>query len=366
MKIKQIEVFRHDLDVINGPYVYSGGTLEALTTFLVKMTTDSGLIGWGETCPLGPTYQPAHAGGALAGLREIAPHLIGAEALPRAVSHIMEGALAGHYYAKAAIDIAVHDVLARALGVPVHVLLGGALRDSVPSYYAISLMSPEETARAVIEKQREGYRALQIKIGSGDIRKDAEVLHQAYGVLEPGVTLAADANRSLTTTDILHLSRMVSDVPVAFEQPCDSLEEIDAVRGRLHHPIYLDESTVDIPTVLSLLGQGRCDGLGMKLTRVGGLSPMLAVRDMASARRAPMSVDDGWGGDVIAAACVHMAATVEAKLFRGTWLAAPYIERHYDPENGIEIVGGKIDVPTGPGLGVIPDEALFGAPVAVV
>ncbi len=364
MKITRIDIFQHDLEVVNGPYVFSGGTLSALTSFLVRVTSDSGVVGWGETCPLGPTYQPAHALGALAGLRELAPHLIGVEALPRVAGQVMAAALDGHHYAKAAIDIALYDLLGRALGQPVHVLLGGALRSRIPSYYAISIMSPEDTARAVREKQREGFRALQIKIGSGEVRQDAEVLRAAYAMLEPGVTLAADANRSMTTADALHLSRMVQEIPVAFEQPCRTLQESDSLRGRLHHPIYLDETTEDVATVLSLLGQGRCDGLGMKLTRVGGLSPMLTIRDMAAARCAPMSVDDTWGGDVIAAACVHMGATVDPGVFRGTWISAPYIDHHYDRAKGVRIVGGHIDLPSGPGLGIDPDETLFGGPVA--
>ena len=101
----------------------------------------------------------------------------------------------------------------------------------------------------------------------------------------------------------------------------------------------------------------------MKLTRVGGLTAMRTIRDIAAARGAMLSVDDGWGGDIIAAACMHMGATVEPRLFRGTWLAAPYIDHHYDPAGGVSIRDGWIDVPDGPGLGVTPDESLFGAPV---
>lgn len=363
MKIAKISVYQHELKVVNGPYVYAGGTLQALTTQLVKLTGDNGETGWGETCPLGPTYQPAHALGALAGLQELAPALIGTDALPRVAARTMQAALDGHNYAKAAIDIALYDLLGRSLGVPVHALLGGAVRHKIPSYYAISLMSPEDTAKAVEVKQREGYRALQIKVGCGDVRRDAEVLNAAFEVLAPGVSLAADGNRSMTSAECLQLSQLTAHIPLALEQPCRTLAETDSVRDRLAHPLYLDEATEDVATVLSALGQGRCDGLGMKVTRVGGLSPMLAVRDMAEARRVPMSVDDSWGGDIIAAACVHLGATVAPELFRGTWLAAPYIEHHYDPANGVRIEKGEISVPVGPGLGIVPDESLFGAPV---
>jgi len=364
MKIASIEIFQHGLKVVNGPYIYSGGTLDSLTTYLVKIKSDGGLTGWGETCPLGPTYQPAHAAGALAALHELAPNLIGEPVLPRPLMHKMDSLLAEHNYAKAAIDIAVYDLLGKALQQPVHALLGGALREKVPSYYAISLLSPEESVRIVKEKQKEGYRALQIKSGSGDVRKDAEVIRSIYEVLAPGVTMAVDANRAMTTAEVIQFSNLVRDVPLALEQPCNTIEETRSLMGRVNHPIYLDESAVDVVTVMTELGRGTCDGLGMKLTRVGGLSSMITVRDMAAARNAPMSVDDSWGGDVIAAACVHMASTVAPRLFRGTWLAAPYIEQHYDPVNGIRIVDGEIQVPQAHGLGVTPDESLFGSPVA--
>lgn len=364
MKISKISIFQHELAVVNGPYVFSGGTLDTLTTCLVRITSDTGHVGWGETCPLGPTYQPAHAGGALAALVEIAPTLIGSEALPRIAKRTMEHALDGHNYAKAAIDIALYDLLGQALEQPAHTLLGGALRPTIPSYYAISIMSPQETAQTVRQKQAEGYRALQIKIGSGDVRKDAEVLREAHAALEPGVKLAADANRAMTTADVINLSQLIRDIPFAIEQPCRTIGETDSLIGRINHPLFVDETTVDVATTLSLLGRGRCDGLGMKLTRVGGLSAMTTIRDMAEARRIPMSVDDSWGGDIIAAACVHMGATVAPELFRGTWIAAPYIDHHYDTKNPVEIVDGCIKVPTGSGLGITPDLALFGDPIA--
>ena len=363
MRIISIRVYAHDLKVVNGPYVFSGGSLEALTSFLVRIETSDGHVGWGETCPLGPTYQPAHARGAAAALAELAPHLIGEVALPRVIGAKMAAALEGHNYAKAAFDIAAWDALGRATGQSVSALLGGALRDRIPSYYAISLMDPDATAAAVTAKCAEGYRAIQLKIGSGDVMRDAACISAAWGAMTPGATLAADANRAMTVADALHLSRMVADIPVAFEQTCDTLEEMRSLRRRIAHPVYLDENTEDVSTVLHALGRGEADGFGMKITRVGGLSAMIAVRDMAAAKGAPMSVDDCWGGDVINAACVHMGATVAPKLFRGTWLAQPYIDHHYDDVNAVAVKGGWIDVPAGPGLGVSPDEALFGAPI---
>lgn len=94
-----------------------------------------------------------------------------------------------------------------------------------------------------------------------------------------------------------------------------------------------------------------------------GLSDMRTIRDVCLTANLPITCDDAWGGDIIAAACTHIAATLHPRLLEGVWLAAPYIEGHYDSENGIKIEDGHIQVPTGEGLGVQPDNALWGAPV---
>jgi L-alanine-DL-glutamate epimerase-like enolase superfamily enzyme len=365
VQIKSINIYAHDLKVVTGPYVFSGGSMDALTSIIVRVQTDTGLTGWGEVCPLGSTYQPAHPKGAIAALKHLAPQLIGSPALTRPAMHLMDQHLDGHNYAKAAIDIALWDILGHATGQPVHILLGGAHRDMIPSYYAINLTSPEETAKTVTAKQAEGYRALQIKIGSGDPIQDATNARAACNAASPGTTIACDANRAMTTGDLLHFSRLTHDLPIAIEQPCRTLAELETVKNRISHPIYLDEATTDVATIIDAFGRGLIDGLGMKITRLGGLSNMLTVRDMAAAQRVPISVDDSWGGDIIAAACVHMGATVDPKLFRGTWIAAPYIHHHYDPK-GIAVKDGWIDVPQGHGLGITPNANIFGAPVAEV
>lgn len=101
----------------------------------------------------------------------------------------------------------------------------------------------------------------------------------------------------------------------------------------------------------------------MKITRIGGLHPMRAFRELCAGRNLPHTCDDAWGGDIIAAACVHMAASVAPNRAEGAWNAAPYIEGHYDTVDGITIQNGHIALPTGPGLGAMPDESLFGVSI---
>ena len=78
----------------------------------------------------------------------------------------------------------------------------------------------------------------------------------------------------------------------------------------------------------------------------------------------PHTCDDAWGGDILAAACVHICATVSPRLNEGVWIAAPYIEGHYDEKNGVSVEDGHISLPNGPGLGILPQGSYFCSPVA--
>jgi L-alanine-DL-glutamate epimerase-like enolase superfamily enzyme len=365
MKIAEFHIYQHDLPVKNGPYRIASSTVTSLDSTLVKIVADNGLVGWGETCPVGPTYAEAHAEGARAALHVVAPGLIGSEVLPIPIHRRMEQLLAGHRYAKAAVDIACYDLLGKHLKTNVADLLGGALTNRVPSYYSIGVIEPNEAARIAAEKRDEGYPRLQVKVGARPVEIDIEAIRRSWEAIRgSGMRLAVDANRNWTTRDALRVSRECPEIPFVLEQPCNTVDDLRKIRSLVHHGIYMDENGVDLATVVGAAGSGLVDGFGMKVTRIGGLYPMTAFRDVCDAMNLPHTCDDAWGGDIIAAACVQIGATVRSSLNDGIWLAAPYIAGNYDARNGIHIVEGHIARPTGPGLGVVPDEGMFGDPVA--
>ncbi|WP_428523533.1 mandelate racemase/muconate lactonizing enzyme family protein [Roseibium sp.] len=365
MKISSIEIYRHDLPVKNGPYKMANAEVWSLQTTLVRLTSDTGLSGWGETCPVGPTYAEAHARGAQAALQQMAPALIGVEVQPLTVVRAMNGALNGHNYAKAAIDIAIHDLLGKDLGVSAATLLGGAITEMVPSYYALGVGDPDEIARLALEKQKEGYQRLQIKLGGRPVDVDIESIRKVWQkIAGTGMRLAVDGNRGWTTRDALRVCRECPDIPFVLEQPSNRIEDLEKIRPQIQHALYMDESSVDLATVIRAAGTGLVDGFGMKVTRIGGLQQMAAFRDICEAVNLPHTCDDAWGGDIISAACTLIAATVKPSLLEGVWLAAPMIEGSYGPNEGVRIRDGHIRVPDSPGLGVEIDEIRFGAPIA--
>lgn len=365
MRIAEIHLYAVDLPMAGGPYVMASTSVEQLTSTLVCLVGEDGTEGWGETCPVGPTYAPQHSRGAQAALAEIAPGLIGARAdQPLLLSRRMDQLLNGHAYAKAAIDIAAHDLHARHLGLRVCDLLGGPARESVPAYYATGVGAPNETARIAGDRVAEGYPRLQIKVGGRPVEADIETLVKVRERIGPAIPVAVDANRGWTTRDTIAFSRACADLPCILEQPCNSVAEILAIRPQLNHPVYLDESSTSVAEITRLAAERVCDGFGFKLTRLGGLTPMRTVRDICEAMSIPHTCDDAWGSDIIAAACIHMAATVSPRLLEGVWIAAPHIAANYDPVSPVRSRDGHLDLPGGPGLGIVPDPARIGTPFA--
>ncbi|MFC9359309.1 mandelate racemase/muconate lactonizing enzyme family protein [Rhodococcus sp. NPDC057014] len=364
MRIAEIHVYQMDLPFSGKAYRMSEGSYTALDSTIVQVVSDAGVSGWGETCPVGPTYAPEHALGARAALNQMSAGLIGMEVTgPLAVRRALDRLLNGHNYAKAAIDIAIHDLIGKTHGIRVCDMLGGAITDRVDSYYALSIGDPDDVARTAVEKIAEGYPRLQIKVGGRPVEIDIETVRKVWEAT--GCTrLSLDANRGLYARDVLRIGRECADIPFVFEQPCNTMEEIAAIRGQLHHAVYLDENTEDLGDVLRAISLGVCDGFGLKVTRLGGLGTLATVRDLCEARSMPHTCDDSWGGDIIAAACAHIGSTVQPRLLEGVWIAEPYMDIHYDSDNPVRIEGGRIRVPTGPGLGVVPDEGVFGEPVA--
>src|SRR5262249_39603319 len=195
MEIIRIFAHRALLPLHEGSYRWSGGkSVSVFDSTIVGVETDSGIVGYGEVCPLGPSYLPAYAEGVRTGLKELAPHLLGLD--PRELSvlnHQMDQALKGHAYVKSGIDIACWDILGQAAGLSVCALLGGRFGPSVRLYRAISQEAPEDMARKVAAYRTDGYTRFQLKVG-GDPDTDIERIRAVRALLQPTDRLVADAN----------------------------------------------------------------------------------------------------------------------------------------------------------------------------
>src|SRR3954468_7214450 len=280
MRIERIEVYGYTLRYAHGAYVMSGGrSIAALESTLVRVIADTGVEGWGETCPLGPTYLEAFAGGARAALRELVPALVGVD--PRnlgAVWDAMDGALRGHAYAKAAVDIACWDLLGRVLGVPVSTLLGGVRAPDFPLYVAVPLGPAAEMVAHVRELRAGGIRHFQLKLGA-DPHEDAARVRAVLAATGDGDVVVADANGGWRLQDAVVAARALEGLErVLFEQPCPTLEECLVVRERTTLPMVLDEVITNVRALVRAYGS--MEGINLKLGRVGGLTKARMLRDL--------------------------------------------------------------------------------------
>ena len=366
MRITGIFAHRVELPLREGSYKWSGGkSIDVFDSTIVGVETDTGLVGYGEVCPLGPFYLPAYAEGVRAGLRELAPHLLGYD--PREVqklNHRMDAALKGHPYVKSGIDIACWDILGQATGLPVCVLMGGRYGEKIRLYRAISQESPEQMAAKVEGYRAEGYTRFQLKVG-GDPDLDIERIRQVRKILKPSDRLVADANTGWTQHEAMRVVRAVLDLDVYIEQPCLTYEECLSVRRHTDHPFVLDENIDGLDFLLRAKADLAMDVVNLKISKLGGLTKTKQVRDLCVAMGLAMTLEDSWGGDITTAAIAHLAhSTPEEFRFTST---------DFNSYGTVSIATGApqrdngfMAASTEPGLGITPRPEVIGPRVVDV
>jgi L-alanine-DL-glutamate epimerase-like enolase superfamily enzyme len=366
MRINGISAWHVDLPLHEGSYKWSGGkSVEVVDSTIVSVTTDAGLVGWGEVCPLGPFYLPAYAAGARAGIAELGPHLLGERPLEiERLNQRMDAALKGHPYVKSAIDIACWDILGQVAGLPVCALLGGRWGEDFVLYRAISQEEPEAMASRVVGYRNEGYRRFQLKVG-GDPDVDMERIRAAAARLEPGDKLVADANTGWLPHEAMRVARGVSDVDVYIEQPCASYEECLSVRRHTDHPFVLDEIIDGVNMLLRGHRDLAMDVVNLKIGKFGGLTRARQARDLCVRLGIAMTIEDSWGGDITTAAIAHLAHSTPTEfLFTATDFNS-YVTVS-TAEGAPQRVNGRMAASTAPGLGVTPRMEVLGDAVVEV
>ena len=174
MKIADVRVILADIPV-KRPHKMSFTTLEAVNFAFVRIETADGLTGWGEAaCLGGPTWsEESSESVAVTIQRYIAPWLVGRDATRiEALSREMARRVQGNPFARAAVEMALWDLNGRALGVPVHRLLGGRVRESVPLSWSLAVESAEAEVAEAREKVALGHRIFKIKTAAHPVAHD--------------------------------------------------------------------------------------------------------------------------------------------------------------------------------------------------
>jgi cis-L-3-hydroxyproline dehydratase len=364
VRIARIEVYEYELSYVHGRYVMSGGrTIDRLTSTVVRVIDSDGIDGFGEVCPLGPAYLPAHAAGARAALAEIIPHLVGLDASNQSALHeTMDRALMGHGYAKSAVDVSCWDVLGKRAGLPVCELLGGRLQERFPLYFAVPLGPVEAMAEYVAARRAEGIHRFQLKLG-GDPYEDAARTRRILAESGPEDIVVADANGGWRLQDAVVAARLLDGLDrVFFEQPCPTLEECLIVRERTTLPMVLDESIRDLQSLLRAYQAKAMEAFNLKISKVGGLTRARLMRDLGQELGLRLTVEDAWGGDLVTAAVAHLAASTKTDALFTVSFMNDWTNEHvagYEPRSA----AGFGAAPSTPGLGVSVDLARLGRPV---
>ena len=366
MKITRVTAYQLDMPLTE-PYFLSGGRLrfEKLDSTFVRIETDEGLIGWGEGCPWGHTYLPAHGPGIRAGLEILAPALIGLD--PRGLDHInrvMDVQLPGHPYVKSPLDLACWDILGQAAGMPLWQLFGGASATPVEVNSSISTGTPDQMIALIRKASQKGYRTHSAKIGGTDTALDIARIGAISAALPSGENVTFDVNRAWspgTAIQVLNSTNTRDWV----EQPCQTLEQCAHVAARVHNPIMLDECLHTFDDHLEAWKTRGCEGVKVKPNRVGGLTRARQIRDFGISVGWQMHIEDVGGSALADTAAIHLAASTPDENRLASWLCHYHLAIDPVPGQGARNVNGVATPPSTSGLGVVPDFNILGDPVAV-
>ena len=365
MKIAAIEVFLLGFP-FKAVFVLAGGVAgdpKALShRVLVRLTTESGSVGWGEATPTPRwTYETSET--IVTTLRNyLAPAVIGIEAWNLQALHqamdraISPGVTTGSPLAKSAIDVAAHDALGRALGVPIYQLLGGCRRTRFDLTWMISLQRPDEAEAAVAEGLEAGYTTFDVKIGMHGEQGDFNLVQRTRRAAGER-SVQVDANRGYRVDAAIRQSRRFADQGVAlFEQPLDgfNLSGYRRLNAASPVPIGIDESLRSVPDLLEYV---RADAIGVavaKVQRNAGLHRSRQLCEAAEAAGLSLALSGLTETDLGLAAGLHLAAAFDINPLA---LNGPqYIDTPFLRER-VWRGGGQVALPSGPGLGVEVDEA---------
>ncbi|MDA8395983.1 MAG: o-succinylbenzoate synthase [Candidatus Dormibacteraeota bacterium] len=338
------------------PFTTSFGTQTRREAVLVELYGE-GMRGLGE-CAAGvePGYSYETRETALEALRRyILPAVLGTDPSPPAQLAARWGWVRGHNMAKAAAEMAVLDLAGKVAGMSLAAILGGK-KEEIPSGVSIGIQpSLPATLEVIGAYLAEGYRRIKLKCKPGYDLELAEEVRRAF----PSTPLMLDANSAYTLSDLERLRQLDRFDLMMIEQPLahDDLVDHAALQAQIETPVCLDESVESMADLRAAfrLGSGRI--LNIKAGRVAGLMPALAIHDACLSEGWPV-----WCGGMLETGIGRAANLALASLPGFTLPGDTSASDRYFHQDILETPfrlspQGTLTVPTGPGLGVVVDEA---------
>jgi L-alanine-DL-glutamate epimerase-like enolase superfamily enzyme len=318
--------------------------------WLIAITADDGTVGYG--------YASAtrHMGASSAGLKgvldDFTGRLLGRDPFDiEAIMADLDHRLRGMNQAKAAIDCALHEIAARALGVPLCTFFGGKLRTEFPVLRVLSLKQPEEMAAKARELVDAGYRDIKIKV-DGRVDLDAARVRAIRDEVGPEIRLTIDANQAYTPKGAIRLASKVAHLGVEiFEQPCYADDHAGLKFVTDHSPIAVeaDESAGSVRDVFRLVSGRIVDLVSLKVPKLGGLRNTIAAARICEAADIPCRLGAHVGPRLLTAQAMHVAASLPSLSFACEF--GEFVRLQNDITEGVENQNGMVRLPQGIGSG---------------
>lgn len=332
----------------------------------VKISTDDGVVGWGEATAH-PVTSETQAG-IVAAVELFGKQIIGMDPFQIGAVHdrLDDLFLHGNAGARSAIDIALFDIMGKASGQPIYNLLGGGFQTQFGLMATTPRETPEkmaEQAGALVEK---GYTCFEPKM-TGHLESldaDADRLEAILNAVPDHVLIMADPNQTWgTAKDTIELlQRRFTGVPnLAVEQPVmyHDLKGLAAITRAVPQKIIADEAVSSLPLMVDIAAHRMADMVSIKLGKCGGFYKALQIARIAEAASMPVRVDWTQGSRLLDTATGHLHAAIR---FVGCDPGMDYHLRIKDEpvaDGGASFDGGRCELPTGPGLGLTLDETLI-------
>ncbi|SCF42367.1 mandelate racemase/muconate lactonizing enzyme family protein [Micromonospora mirobrigensis] len=339
---------------LHTPFVTALRRATTVETLVVEVTDDEGRSGFGEAPQVWQVTGSSVTGAQACVQDVLGPSIAGRDA-DDLVSRCTEvaRAVAGNESAKAAVDVALHDLAARRLGVPLVRLLGGTTM-RVPTDVTLAAGDPAELAAAGRQRRTEGFSVLKLKVGT-DAAGDLERVRAVRTAVGPGVRIRLDANQGWTPREAVRVINGIADAGLdveLVEQPVArwDLDGLAWVSDRVSVPILADESVFGVRDLVEVIRRRAADLVNVKLAKCGGLHPARTLLDLAAAHGIGTLVGSMMESQIGVGAAASLVAaygtTVVSDLDAAWWLAWSPVH------GGIRYDGATVLLPDAPGLGV--------------
>ncbi|MCL4744728.1 MAG: mandelate racemase [Burkholderiaceae bacterium] len=282
MRIEKVEIFSVSIPLIT-PYKLSRvyGTVTGANAIVVAISTDTGLVGYGEADPM-PPFTSDTVQGTIEALRDrLAPAMIGADPREHKKNEeTMDACAEGCLMAKGALDMAMYDLAGKAYGVPVHALIGGRKRDTILLSFPLGSGTAREDFEVIDARYALGFRSFMAKMGRNPIADEIERVHALGDRYSGKIQIVADANQGWTEEQAVEFVRGAKGSIVGMlEQPvpANQFEALRRIRAASAIPISADESVVTAQDALRLACLDAVDILSIKASKNGGITKSLRV-----------------------------------------------------------------------------------------